>query len=359
MTAQDPKVTVLDPIDGIRVVVRDGPVKTAATSLAPCYAGWGGRKDLALSVASDAVRRCACYGMKIGLTLFANIECPHAMTRRETDGETCCCRQTDWVSPIFPMAASYLVGAVIRQTSTSRKGYKMIEKNVKQWLAILKKAGLHIDPETAEIDRNYAQTLDPYGVYPDLPGFWLDAMAIERAAEQNCYFGNPPANCDLCERAFAQEKYFVDGRVRGVGACGFMCVDCFGEHGVGLGLGIGQLYRRERDGRWLLVERPIIKCHILKNPDVLVILHESGSAVYASLPKELPWLASIDEPMHIELGHFATEREAALAHDRAVILLYGEDAETNFPLEESEYVVLSDEAMRQINAVKAGRGRLH
>jgi hypothetical protein len=60
----------------------------------------------------------------------------------------------------------------------------------------------------------------------------------------------------------------------------------------------------------------------------------------------------------ITMGHFATEREAALAYDRAAILLYGEAAETNFPPEESEHVVLSDEVMRQINALKAGRGRL-
>ena len=60
----------------------------------------------------------------------------------------------------------------------------------------------------------------------------------------------------------------------------------------------------------------------------------------------------------IALGHFATEREAALAYDRAMILLCGHQAETNFPPEESEHVILPDEVMRQINALKAGRGRL-
>jgi hypothetical protein len=40
---------------------------------------------------------------------------------------------------------------------------------VEQWLAIRKEAALKIDPETAEVDWTYAQTLDPYGVHPDLP----------------------------------------------------------------------------------------------------------------------------------------------------------------------------------------------
>jgi hypothetical protein len=43
------------------------------------------------------------------------------------------------------------------------------EMAVEHWLAIRKEAGLKIDPETAEVDWTYAQTLDPYGVKPDLP----------------------------------------------------------------------------------------------------------------------------------------------------------------------------------------------
>jgi hypothetical protein len=40
---------------------------------------------------------------------------------------------------------------------------------VEQWLAVRKEAGLKIDPESAEVDWNYALTLDPYGILPDLP----------------------------------------------------------------------------------------------------------------------------------------------------------------------------------------------
>jgi hypothetical protein len=46
---------------------------------------------------------------------------------------------------------------------------EMKAEEVEKWLATRKEAGLHIDPETAEVDRDYAQILDPYGVRPDLP----------------------------------------------------------------------------------------------------------------------------------------------------------------------------------------------
>jgi hypothetical protein len=45
----------------------------------------------------------------------------------------------------------------------------MSEKaNVEEWLAIRKEEGLKIDPDTAEVDWHYAQTLDPYGVDQNL-----------------------------------------------------------------------------------------------------------------------------------------------------------------------------------------------
>ena len=43
---------------------------------------------------------------------------------------------------------------------------------VDEWLAIRKEAGRKIDPETAEVEWTYAQTLDPYGIYPELPEEW-------------------------------------------------------------------------------------------------------------------------------------------------------------------------------------------
>jgi hypothetical protein len=40
---------------------------------------------------------------------------------------------------------------------------------MKIWLELIKLAGRQIDPETAQVEWRYAQTLDPYNVYGDLP----------------------------------------------------------------------------------------------------------------------------------------------------------------------------------------------
>jgi hypothetical protein len=58
------------------------------------------------------------------------------------------------------------------------------EPNVEQWFTKRKEAGLKIDPETAEVCWIYAQTLDPYGIYPDLPA---ECRQVGRA-----YFARSP-----------------------------------------------------------------------------------------------------------------------------------------------------------------------
>jgi Mlc titration factor MtfA (ptsG expression regulator) len=49
------------------------------------------------------------------------------------------------------------------------KNKKSVSSDVKKWLAIRKKAALKIDPKNAKVHWTYAQTLDPYGVVPELP----------------------------------------------------------------------------------------------------------------------------------------------------------------------------------------------
>ena len=42
-------------------------------------------------------------------------------------------------------------------------------QTTKEWLAIRREAALRIDPATAEVFWTYAQTLDPYGIDPEMP----------------------------------------------------------------------------------------------------------------------------------------------------------------------------------------------
>src|SRR5947209_3619717 len=45
----------------------------------------------------------------------------------------------------------------------------MTKDEIEQWLAVRKEAGRRIDPHTAAVEWWYAQTLDPYGINPELP----------------------------------------------------------------------------------------------------------------------------------------------------------------------------------------------
>src|SRR3954468_7290156 len=51
----------------------------------------------------------------------------------------------------------------------SAKDVPTVEVTVKYLKALRKEVGLQIDPETAEVEWCYAQTLDPYGDDPNLP----------------------------------------------------------------------------------------------------------------------------------------------------------------------------------------------
>ena len=65
------------------------------------------------------------------------------------------------------------------------------------WLASRKEAGFKIDPETAEVEWTYAQTLDPYGVDPELPEeYWQvgrEYFARSPGSDVWVWFGDLPA----------------------------------------------------------------------------------------------------------------------------------------------------------------------
>jgi len=57
---------------------------------------------------------------------------------------------------------------------------------IKAWREVRKQAGLQIDPATAEVTWEYAQTLDPYGIIVDLP---REAQQVGRE-----YFARSPGS---------------------------------------------------------------------------------------------------------------------------------------------------------------------
>ena len=67
------------------------------------------------------------------------------------------------------------------------------------------------------------------------------------------HYAGSPETCDLCECKFNDRQYFVDGRIKGSYAWGFLCAQCFMENGAGIGWGMGQLFKKKMDGKWLMV----------------------------------------------------------------------------------------------------------
>ena len=60
------------------------------------------------------------------------------------------------------------------------------ELTIEQWLQVRKEEGRKIDPDTAEVWWNWAETGDPYGVYPHPPG---EYQCVGRV-----YFGRSPGS---------------------------------------------------------------------------------------------------------------------------------------------------------------------
>ena len=60
--------------------------------------------------------------------------------------------------------------------------------------------------------------------------------------------------CDVCRKNLESSQFIYDAKTI-FGPWALMCEDCFKEQTNGkLGLGIGQKYKRQEDGRFLKVE---------------------------------------------------------------------------------------------------------
>ena len=64
------------------------------------------------------------------------------------------------------------------------------------------------------------------------------------------YWLSPVKNCDICNTPLVGK--IVDGKTR-MGPWALMCVSCHELDGCGLGLGLGQKYEKQPDGKWLKI----------------------------------------------------------------------------------------------------------
>jgi hypothetical protein len=73
----------------------------------------------------------------------------------------------------------------------------MTSEDLQEFLSIRKESGLKIDPSTAAVEWIYAQTLDPYGIYSDLPAEYqqVGREYFARSPESDVWvwFGDLPA----------------------------------------------------------------------------------------------------------------------------------------------------------------------
>ena len=65
------------------------------------------------------------------------------------------------------------------------------------------------------------------------------------------FWGGSEPKCDFCGRTTM--KKFIDGATI-AGPWAMMCIPCHRTLGMGLGLGKGQLYQKQKDSSWLKIE---------------------------------------------------------------------------------------------------------
>ena len=52
---------------------------------------------------------------------------------------------------------------------------------------------------------------------------------------------------------FTDQKYLADCELKNQPGWSLMCAECFSKHGKGIGYGVGQLYMKQDNGKWLKV----------------------------------------------------------------------------------------------------------
>jgi len=104
-------------------------------------------------------------------------------------------------------------------------------------------------------DAQRRQLLERFQSETVLLAYWLNRLRVT-GTELSTAAGAPD-HCDLCSADLRKNGLFIDGQTR-AGEWAYMCMPCSGQHGSGIGWGVGQLYRLDhpRDGgeaRWLCI----------------------------------------------------------------------------------------------------------
>jgi hypothetical protein len=85
----------------------------------------------------------------------------------------------------------------------------------------------------------------------------LEDVVVPDLARSGQYRVHLPGACDLCGSPLAAEPYISRAKVKGRPDWANMCADCTVYRADDIAGGAGRLYRREGDGRWLLVAGPV------------------------------------------------------------------------------------------------------
>jgi hypothetical protein len=87
------------------------------------------------------------------------------------------------------------------ESEEEKAAWRSKHTELEEWLAIRKAEGLKIDPDTAEVDWEYGQILDPYRVHPDLPEECQQIGRVYFARSPGsdiwvCFYDLPKKTCD-------------------------------------------------------------------------------------------------------------------------------------------------------------------
>jgi hypothetical protein len=67
-------------------------------------------------------------------------------------------------------------------------------------------------------------------------------------------YSDQVSECDICSCNLNYRSFYVDGRHKGDQIWSNMCTECLKGTGEGIGCGKGQLYARQPNGDWRLVD---------------------------------------------------------------------------------------------------------